>query len=73
MVHLVKDMDDFDSQLTAAGGKLVVVAPCPCNMVAPHLEEMSETLDDVVFLKVAVDYSVDIAAQYHVFATCCDA
>ena len=25
MVHAVKDMDDFNNQLTAAGGKLVVV------------------------------------------------
>ena len=25
----------------------------PCKMIAPHLEEMSKTMDDVVFLKVA--------------------
>ena len=25
MVHAVKDMDDFNNQLTTAGGKLVVV------------------------------------------------
>ena len=25
MAHAVKDMDDFNNQLTAAGGKLVVV------------------------------------------------
>merc|ERR1711955_78448 len=60
MVHAVKDMDDFNNQLTAAGGKLVVVdffaTWCgPCKMVAPHLEEMSKTMDDVVFLKVDVD------------------
>jgi thiol-disulfide isomerase/thioredoxin len=24
----------------------------PCKMIAPHLEEMSKNMDDVVFLKV---------------------
>ena len=35
-------------------------------MVAPHLEEMSKTMDDVVFLKVDVDDCEDIAAEYKV-------
>ena len=38
----------------------------PCKMVAPHLEEMSKTMDDVVFLKVDVDDCEDIAAEYKV-------
>ena len=40
-------------------------------MVAPHLEEMSKTMEDVVFLKVDVDDCEDIAAEYKVCATCC--
>ena len=39
-------------------------------MVAPHLEEMSKTMEDVVFLKVDVDDCEDIAAEYKVFASC---
>ena len=36
-------------------------------MIAPHLEEMSKTMDDVVILKVDVDDCEDIAAQYNVY------
>eukprot|EP00090_Calanus_glacialis_P024421 TRINITY_DN3793_c0_g1_i1.p1 TRINITY_DN3793_c0_g1~~TRINITY_DN3793_c0_g1_i1.p1 ORF type:complete len:106 (-),score=49.79 TRINITY_DN3793_c0_g1_i1:118-435(-) len=73
MVHAVEDMDDFNTQLAAAGGKLVVVdfhaVWCgPCKMIAPHLEEMSKTMDDVVILKVDVDDCEDIAAQYNITA-----
>ena len=39
----------------------------PCKMIAPHLEEMSKTMDDVVILKVDVDDCEDIAAQYNVY------
>ena len=35
-------------------------------MVAPHLEEMSKTMEDVVFLKVDVDDCEDIAAENRV-------
>merc|ERR1712128_366360 len=73
MVHSVESMDDFNSQLSAAGDKLVVVdfhaTWCgPCKMIAPHLEEMSRTMDDVVFLKVDVDDCEDIAAKYEITA-----
>ena len=35
-------------------------------MIAPHLEEMSKTMNDVVFLKVDVDDCEDVAAEYKV-------
>ena len=38
----------------------------PCKMIAPHLEEMDKTMDDVVFLKVDVDECEDIAEEYKV-------
>merc|ERR1712083_1285165 len=40
----------------------------PCKMIAPHLEEMDKTMDDVVFLKVDVDECEDIAEEYKVTA-----
>ena len=77
MVYAVKDMDDFNNQLAAAGGKLVVVdfhaTWCgPCKMIAPHMEEMSKTMEEVVFLKVDVDDCEDIAAQYNVIKSYCN-
>ena len=39
----------------------------PCKLVAPHLEEMSKSMDDVVFLKVDVDDCEDVAAEYKVY------
>jgi len=73
MVHSVADNADFKAQLEAAGGKLVVIdffaTWCgPCKMIAPHLEEMDKTMDDVVFLKVDVDECEDIAAEYNITA-----
>ena len=37
-------------------------------MISPHLEEMSRTMDDVVFLKVDVDDCEDIAQEYKITA-----
>ena len=37
-------------------------------MIAPHLEEMSKTMNDVVFLKVDVDDCEDVAAEYKITA-----
>jgi len=73
MVHQVKDTADFKEQLKAAGEKLVVVdffaTWCgPCKMIAPHMEEMSKNMSDVVFLKVDVDECEDIAMEYKITA-----
>ena len=57
MVHQIKDMGDLQSQLTAAGGKLVVIdffaTWCgACKTIAPCFEAMAEDMSNVVFLKV---------------------
>nr|WCD24787.1 Tyr p 40 allergen [Tyrophagus putrescentiae] len=71
MVHKVQDQDDFKSQLTAAGSKLVVVdffaTWCgPCKLIAPVLEKISTTDDKVVILKVDVDENEELTAEYNV-------
>ena len=40
----------------------------PCQMIAPIFKELSNTHDDVVFLKVDVDENPGTAAQYSVSA-----
>ncbi|XP_076039919.1 thioredoxin 2 [Oratosquilla oratoria] len=71
MVYQVKDMADFDNQLTAAGSKLILVdfyaTWCgPCKMIAPAIETLEQEMEDVVFLKVDVDQCDDIAAKYDI-------
>ena len=58
---------EFDAELAAAGGKLVVVdftaTWCgPCQMIAPLFGELSEKNPDVVFVKVDVDENQETAA-----------
>ena len=69
MVHAVQDSGDLDAQLTNAGSKLVVIdfhaVWCgTCTMIEPLFEEMSKTMNDVVFLKVDVEDCEDIAAIF---------
>ncbi|KAF8790160.1 Thioredoxin-2 like protein [Argiope bruennichi] len=71
MVHAIADENDFNSQLEAAGDKLVVVdfhaTWCgPCKMIAPFFQDLAEEFKDVVFLKVDVDEVEDVAGQYNV-------
>mmetsp|Transcript_22153 Transcript_22153/g.46622 ORF Transcript_22153/g.46622 Transcript_22153/m.46622 type:complete len:113 (+) Transcript_22153:1154-1492(+) len=40
----------------------------PCQMIAPIFEEMSNTFEDVVFMKVDVDDNAETAATYNVSA-----
>ena len=73
MVHQIKDMGDLQSQLTAAGGKLVVIEfflpwDGPCKMISPKFEAMAGEMSNVVFLKVDVDEAEDVAQEYNISA-----
>lgn len=65
---------DLTAQLEAAGSRLVVVdfyaTWCgPCKVISPIMEKMAaEMKDEVVFLKVDVDETDDIAAEYKIEA-----
>ena len=67
------DLKALEKELTEAGNKLVVIdffaIWCgPCKLINPKFEEMSKKLKSVVFLKVDVDQSQDIAAKFHISA-----
>ncbi|TDG46762.1 hypothetical protein AWZ03_006809 [Drosophila navojoa] len=72
MVYTVTDTNDFKTQLTNAGDKLVVVdffaTWCgPCKMIAPKLEELAQQYSEkIVVIKVDVDECEDIAMEYNV-------
>ncbi len=40
----------------------------PCKVVAPILEELSESIPDVKFIKINVDENQELAAKYSVFS-----
>jgi len=40
----------------------------PCKMIAPPIEEMSKTLENVVFLKVDVDEAEAAAQEFNISA-----
>ncbi|OII72680.1 thioredoxin H-type [Cryptosporidium ubiquitum] len=63
-VHKVNSVDEYKNYVSRQG--LVVVdyfaTWCgPCNMIAPKLEEFSEQLKDVLFIKVDVDSLPSVA------------
>ncbi|XP_040566629.1 thioredoxin-2 [Lepeophtheirus salmonis] len=73
MVIEIKDLSSFNSQLSEAGTKLVVVdffaTWCgPCKVIAPQIEEWAKSMDDVVFIKVDVDEAEDVAQHYNITA-----
>ncbi|XP_001602650.3 thioredoxin-2 isoform X1 [Nasonia vitripennis] len=64
-------LEELKTKLTEAGEKLVVIdffaTWCgPCKMIAPKLDELSQELTDVVFLKVDVDELEGVAEEYDV-------
>eukprot|EP00536_Pseudo-nitzschia_multiseries_P017087 jgi/Psemu1/223711/e_gw1.1371.4.1 len=74
-LHEPSTLEEVNALVLRAGsaGQLVVVdftaTWCgPCQMIAPLFKEMSETYDDVVFLKVDVDENADTAQHYSVSA-----
>ncbi|EAA14367.3 thioredoxin-2 [Anopheles arabiensis] len=72
MVYMVKDSEDFNNKLEAAGDQLVVVdffaTWCgPCKVIAPKLEEFqNKYADKIVVVKVDVDECEELAAQYNI-------
>jgi len=73
MVCLIGSQSELEGQLRDAGEKLVVVdffaTWCgPCKMIAPKIEEWSKSMDNVVFLKVDVDDTDDVAQKYEISA-----
>lgn len=71
MVYTVKDAADLESQLEAAGEKLVVIdffaVWCgPCKVIAPKLAELQTQYSDIIVLKVDVDECEDLAMKYDV-------
>ncbi|KAG0041161.1 hypothetical protein BGZ83_002229 [Gryganskiella cystojenkinii] len=72
-MKVINSKADLDSQLTAAGTKLVVVdffaTWCgPCKTLAPVLESMERKYSTSVFAKVDVDDAQDCAGHYQVSA-----
>ncbi|XP_064629787.1 thioredoxin-like [Lineus longissimus] len=72
-VTLIETLADFETALTAAGEKLVVVdfyaVWCgPCKKIAPKIQEWSDEMKDVVFLKVDVDDNGETAEKYDISA-----
>ncbi|OXU24710.1 hypothetical protein TSAR_004285 [Trichomalopsis sarcophagae] len=64
-------LEELKTKLTEAGEKLVVIdffaTWCgPCKMIAPKLDELSQELTDVIFLKVDVDELEGVAEEYDV-------
>ncbi|KAG9511120.1 Thioredoxin-2 [Fragariocoptes setiger] len=70
--YLAKNKADFESQLKAAEGKLVVIdffaTWCgPCKLMSPIFADLSEHYkDSVIFLTVDVDECEDLASEYEV-------
>ncbi|XP_054731014.1 thioredoxin-2 [Anastrepha obliqua] len=72
MLHTVRSNADFDRQLAAAGGRLVVVeftaSWCgPCKSIEPKVRALSRKYQDQAFvLKVDVDKCSHVAHDFRV-------
>ena len=66
-------LKDLEKKLKEAGHKLVVIEFLaiwcgPCKVINPKFDEMSKKVKNVVFIKVDVDESQDIAEKFHISA-----
>jgi thioredoxin 1 len=73
MVREVTSKEEFDTILSRADDKLVVVdftaTWCgPCRAIAPEFERLSEANPDVIFIKVDVDRCRDVARAQNISA-----
>lgn len=73
MVREVTSKEDFDTILSDAGDKLVVVdftaTWCgPCKAIAPEFARLSEKYPNVIFIKVDVDKCKDVARAQSISA-----
>ena len=67
----IRNMNEFETRLSAAQNKLVVVdfyaQWCgPCKRIAPEIDALSVREPGVVFLKVDVDEAPSIANRYEI-------
>eukprot|EP00189_Rhodosorus_marinus_P010601 CAMPEP_0184737334 /NCGR_PEP_ID=MMETSP0315-20130426/134_1 /TAXON_ID=101924 /ORGANISM="Rhodosorus marinus, Strain UTEX LB 2760" /LENGTH=264 /DNA_ID=CAMNT_0027204485 /DNA_START=521 /DNA_END=1315 /DNA_ORIENTATION=+ len=70
-VEEVKSIEELDTNLKKAGKKLVMIdfyaEWCrPCRNIAPEVEELAATFDNVCFYRVDVDKSNELASKYGV-------
>ncbi|KAF5092187.1 hypothetical protein D0Z03_002995 [Geotrichum reessii] len=71
MVKQVQGLENFKKEIAFSGLTVVdfyAVWCGPCKMVAPVVERLSETVKEANFIKVDVDESPDVAAEYGVTA-----
>uniref|UniRef100_A0A8D0G3X9 Thioredoxin n=1 Tax=Sphenodon punctatus TaxID=8508 RepID=A0A8D0G3X9_SPHPU len=71
MVKIVECLIEFQSELTSAGDKLIVVdfsaTWCgPCKMIKPFFHSLVEKYPDVVFIEIDVDDAQDVASHCEV-------
>nr|KAF6434758.1 thioredoxin domain containing 8 [Molossus molossus] len=71
MVQIIKDWDEFQTVLKAAGCKLVVVEFSakwcgPCKRICPLVHAMSLQYQNVMFANVDVDDAQELAQNCHI-------
>lgn len=70
MINHIKEEKEFD-EITKTGTVLVdfFATWCgPCKMLSPIVEELSEEMKDVTFVKIDVDEAPRIAARYEIYS-----
>lgn len=74
MVVIVNE-NNFENEVLKSEKKVLVdfnAEWCgPCKMLAPVLEEMSETNDSVKFVSINVDENQDLASEFNIMSIPC--